>query len=409
MHITRLALTDFRNFARLDLSPPRKNLLLIGRNAQGKTSLLEAIYLLSTMTSFQTNAIAQMVNFIAARNPLAVGRLVAEYQRSDGPHKLELRLILESNGAAGRSMRREVLLDGVKKTLNEVIGHLKAVLFIPQMSQIIEGGPDLRRRYLDLTLAQVYPAYTQTLAEYRQIVSQRNALLKMLGERNGDPSQLDYWDELLAQKGGLIMHWRIQALAELEERAARLQMRLTNNSEILRLDYAPAYEPLPRQENQIGLPLETPIDRTHLTASQIADGLQSALKKTRREEIARGVTLLGPHRDDLRVLANEMDLGHYGSRGQIRTALLALKLAEVSWVEERTGERPVILLDEIVAELDAERQHHLFETLLQQDQVFITATRADVFPPAFRARAEHWQVENGLIQPLPQPLGSPSE
>ncbi len=399
MYLTRLALTDFRNFARLDLALPRKNLLLTGRNAQGKTSLLEAVYLLSTLTSFQTNAIWQMVNFIASREALAVARLVGEYERSDGLHKLELRLILESNGAAGRSVRREALLDGLKKPLHQIVGHFKAVLFVPQMTQVVEGSPDLRRRYLDLALAQVYPAYTQTLSEYRQTLTQRNALLKMLAERRGDLKQLDYWDELLTDKGARLMHWRIQALRELERQAVQVQHLLTEGDEVLRLDYQPAYEPLPRPAGQMGLPLDAPIDRSGLTAAEIAAGFRAALQKRRPEEIARGVTTIGPHRDDFRLLVNGIDLGHYGSRGQIRTALLALKMAEVNWIQERTDEWPVILLDEVLSELDSARRARLLDYLLARGQVFITSTDAAVFPPNFRARVAAWVVENGILSP----------
>lgn len=399
MYLTHLSLTHFRNFARLDLPVPRKNILLIGQNAQGKTSLLEAAYLLSTLTSFQTNAIWQMVNFLAAREALAVGRLVGLYQRQDGEHRLELRLILENNGAAGRSFRREALLDGVKKPLNEVIGHFKAVLFIPQMTQIIEGSPDLRRRYMNLMLAQVLPAYTQTLSEYRQILTQRNALLKQIGERRGDLAQLDYWDDLLSAKGARLMYWRIQALRELEKGASWLQHELTGGDEVLRLDYVPAYEPLPRPPGQIGLPLDAPTDRSGLSLEKITDGFAQALRARRDDEIARGVTTIGPHRDDLRLLANGIDLQHYGSRGQIRTALLALKLAEVDWIKTRTDEWPVILLDEVMSELDDARRLHLLDYLSERGQVLITSTQKHDFTPSFLQKAQIWQVENGIISP----------
>ncbi len=397
MRLSRLALTDFRNFARLELDLPRKNVLLVGRNAQGKTSLLEAIYLLSTLTSFQTSAIWQMVNFLAARQPLAVARLVGEYERSDGVHRLELRLILESNGAAGRNLRREALLDGVKRPLNRVVGHFKAVLFVPQMTQVVSGSPDLRRRYLDLALAQVYPDYAQTLSEYRQVLSQRNALLKLLAERRGNPKQLAYWDALLAEKGASLMAWRIQALHDLERLAANVQQALTEGGEVLRLDYQPAYEPLPRSPQQIDLPLDAPIDRSGLTKKKIASGFLAALQRLQAEEIARGVTTIGPHRDDFRLLANGVDLGHYGSRGQIRTALLALKMAEADWIYEKTGEQPVLLLDEVLSELDQARRSRLLAYLRSRGQVLITSTDATVFPADFRTQAVLWQVADGIV------------
>ncbi len=397
MRLSRLALTDFRNFARLELDLPRKNVLLVGRNAQGKTSLLEAIYLLSTLTSFQTSAIWQMVNFLAARQPLAVARLVGEYERSDGVHRLELRLILESNGAAGRNLRREALLDGVKRPLNRIVGHFKAVLFVPQMTQVVSGSPDLRRRYLDLALAQVYPDYAQTLSEYRQVLSQRNALLKLLAERRGNPKQLAYWDALLAEKGASLMAWRIQALHDLERLAANVQQALTEGGEVLRLDYQPAYEPLPRSPQQIDLPLDAPIDRSGLTKKKIASGFLAALQRLQAEEIARGVTTIGPHRDDFRLLANGVDLGHYGSRGQIRTALLALKMAEADWIYEKTGEQPVLLLDEVLSELDQARRSRLLAYLRSRGQVLITSTDATVFPADFRTQAVLWQVADGIV------------
>ncbi len=159
MHLNHLSLTNFRNFARLDIDIPRRVVLLVGSNAQGKTSVLEAIYFLASFTSFQTHTDRQLVNFVEARNPLAVTRLVADYERGTRRHKLEARLILEPTGINGQRLRKEVLLDGVKKQMNEVIGHFNAVIFVPQMSQIIEDGPDERRRYLNLALAQAVPAY----------------------------------------------------------------------------------------------------------------------------------------------------------------------------------------------------------------------------------------------------------
>ena len=146
MHLKHLSLTAFRNFARLDLDLPRRVVLLVGSNAQGKTSLLEAIYFLASFTSVQTNTDRQLVNFHEAKNSLAVARLVAEYERDKRKHRLEARLILEPTGINGQRLRKEILLDGVKRQQNEVIGHFNAVIFVPQMSQIIEGAPDERRR-----------------------------------------------------------------------------------------------------------------------------------------------------------------------------------------------------------------------------------------------------------------------
>ncbi|GAB4422053.1 MAG: DNA replication/repair protein RecF [Anaerolineales bacterium] len=404
MYIKHLSLTNFRNFTRLDIDVPRRVVVLVGSNAQGKTSLLEAIYFTSALTSFQTHADRQLVNFLAVREAqkqVSVGRIVADFHRGGSDHRLEARLIMEPTGVVnGVRLRKEVLLDGVKKPLNELVGQFNAVIFVPQMSQILEGGPDERRRYLNLGLAQTVPAYVRTFSEYNQALSQRNALLKALNERGGSDNgqQLEVWDEALARLGAQIILWRIQAVHEIERLAARVHSELTRGKEVLRLNYQPAFDPLPQPEMQIGLKIDTPLDRSGLTLDEIHAGFLERLKRLRREEIARGMTTIGPHRDDLRFLANGIDLGHYGSRGQIRTTLLALKLAEVSWMHGRTGEWPVILLDEVMAELDLERRADLLKYLGESEQVLFTTTDLGLFTEEFANAAEVWQVQAGNVR-----------
>jgi len=399
MYLKHLSLTNFRSFARLDIDIPQRVVLLTGANAQGKTSVLEAIYFLAAFTSFQTHVDRQIVNFHEAKkNTLAVTRLVADYQRGKSKHRMEVRLILEPTGINGQRLRKEILLDGVKKPANEVIGHFNAVIFVPQMSQIIEGAPDDRRRYLNLALAQSTPAYARVLSEYNQALTQRNALLKMLGERGGNSDQLEVWDDALTRLGAQIILWRIEAVQQIERLASRVHHELTHGSEILRLAYEPAYDPLPKPNGQIGLKLDTVIDRSHLEFDEIQDGFRMRLKELRNEEIARGVTTIGPHRDELRFLANNIDLGDYGSRGQVRTALLALKLAEVNWMKDRTGEWPVILLDEVMAELDVQRRADLLKYVGESEQVLFTTTDLNLYEPDFVEKAEVWKVESGRVE-----------
>jgi DNA replication and repair protein RecF len=405
MYLKHLSLTNFRNFARLDLNVPRRVVVLVGSNAQGKTSLLEAIYFMAAFTSFQTHADRQLINFIAAREArkqVAVSRLVLDYQRGKSDHRLEARLIMEPTGVNGVRLRKEVLLDGVKRPLSDVIGQFNAVIFVPQMSQILEGGPDERRRYLNLTLAQTVPAYVRAISEYNQALSQRNALLKALNERGtrskgGNNEQLGVWDEALARLGAQIILWRIQAVQEIERLAARVHHELTRGKEVLRLSYEPAFDPLPQPDGQLGLKMDTPVDRSGLELEEIRAGFVEKLARLRQEEIARGMTTIGPHRDELRFQANSIDLGNYGSRGQIRTALLALKMAEVNWMKERTGEWPVILLDEVMAELDLERRADLLAYLGKSEQVLFTTTDLNLFTPEFGEAAEIWDVNAGTV------------
>jgi DNA replication and repair protein RecF len=251
MYIKHISLTHFRNYTRLDINVPRRVIVLAGSNAQGKTSLLEAMYFTSALTSFQTNADRQLVSFIAAREAqkqVSVGRIISVFQRGGSEHRLEVRLIMEPTGVVNNvRLRKEALLDGVRKPLSEVVGQFNAVIFVPQMSQILEGGPDERRRYLNLTLAQTIPTYVRTISDYNQALSQRNALLKALNEKggasNGMGGQLQAWDETLARLGAEIIQWRIQAIHEIERLAARAHSELTRGKEVLRLNYRPAYDP----------------------------------------------------------------------------------------------------------------------------------------------------------------------
>jgi DNA replication and repair protein RecF len=399
MRLTHLSLTNFRNFTRLDLDVPGGTVMLVGNNAQGKTSLLEAIYFLATLTSFHASSDRQLINFIEARQEIAVGRIVADFCRGPENHHLEVRLIQEPNGQNGnKHLRKEVLLDGVKRKSGEVMGQFNAVLFLPQMMGVIEGGPEERRRYLNLALAQVISHYQGALAEYNKALLQRNALLKQLFERKGDVAQLDYWDDQIATFGAQLIYARIRAIQDLERLAARTHRELTHANEVLRLNYLPAYDPLPKVQGQFALPLDAAVDRFGFSQEQIRKGFLECLGKLRGEEISRGVTTIGPHRDDLRFLANGIDLGTYGSRGQSRSAILALKIAEVAWMNAKSGHWPILLLDEVLAELDTERRFDLLARLDQSEQVLLSTTDLDLFDSEYVKKASVWKVAGGRVE-----------
>ena len=278
----------------MDLDLPREIFLLVGGNAQGKTTLLEAVYFLSTFTSFHASSDRQLLTFTLPEQGTTVGRIVGEFEREDNTHRIEVRLIRESNGGNGSTrFRKEVLLDGVKRKMSEVVGVFNAVIFLPQMARIIEEGPSERRRYLDMLISQVSPQYVQHLSDYGQTLSQRNALLKLLAECGGDPEQLAVWDGMLARHGAFLMRERIRAIREIEEEAKRVHYDLTHGKEVLRLDYQPAYEPLSSPEGQMMFDVPAVADRSGISLEEIEVGIVSALKKVQREEIARGVTTLG--------------------------------------------------------------------------------------------------------------------
>ena len=398
MYLTRLSLTNYRIFSRLELDFPRRVILFTGQNAQGKTSILEAVGYLANFSSFSAANDRQLMNFNAPIEPIMVARILGEFERAGRRHTIEVRLIQDAATSPGNPrFSKQVLLDGVKKRISDVYGQFNAVTFLPQMARVIEGAPADRRQYFDEILSQVEPGYSRHISTYAKALTQRNALLKTLAEVGGDKNQLEPWDELLARHGALIMHARILALAALEKQAIPIHQRLTRDLEVLQIYYQPSYEPLKKPAGQMALPVQTTLDRTGISSDELERGMLAAFKQSTHADIQRGQTSLGPHRDEVRFLSNQIDLGDFGSRGQTRTALLSLKFAEVAWMKQRTGEWPVLLLDEIMAELDPQRRKDLLSVVGQVEQAFLTATDLDMFTPEFVHEHEVWQVNQGIV------------
>ncbi len=397
MQLTHLSLTNFRNFARLDIEIPNEATLILGRNAQGKTSILESIYYIATLSSFHAKRDRELINFIEGRKALSVARIVGDYKKSGKNHRIEIRIIKEKTRNGVDRGRKEVLIDGVKKRAGEVIGQFNAVLFLPQMMQIIEGSPGERRRFLDLLISQTSNKYTENLSEYNKILSQRNALLRQLNEKGGDREQLEFWDERLAKRGAEIIFKRIQVIQELEQIASRIHHELTRSNEVLRFAYDPSFDPISTPQNQMEL-LDAPTDRSMFSLSQIETGFRQKLDSSQQEEIYRGLTTTGPHRDDMRFLANGISLGTFGSRGQVRTVMMTMKLAEVVWIKEKTGEYPVLLLDEVLAELDETRRSDLLKFVTNGQQALLTTTDLNLFDPKFTVGKKIWRIEEGVLE-----------
>jgi DNA replication and repair protein RecF len=402
MYLRHLSLTNFRTYARLEIDLPPQAILLYGDNAQGKTSLLESVYVLATARSPHTASDRQMIHWLAGeetKSPYA--RLVADVIRSDRTQHIEMVLMLEpANTEDGWRFRKQIKLNGAIARASDLIGQLAVVMFLPDDVEIVSGAPGQRRRYLDNTLAQVDAEYAHALDLYTDVLSQRNALLKQLSENGGDPDQLIYWDEQLATSGTLITLHRQTAIAELESMANELHRDLTRERHILRLRYQPAFNPdQPTSSNyQKKLGLELATQSPEATFEQARASFLKQLQAKRSEEIARGTTLVGPHRDDLRFIADEIDLGTFGSRGQQRTAVLALKLAEVHWMKNKIGDWPILLLDEVMAELDTVRRGFLLNQINGAHQSILTSTDPDMFTDEFRSRARMLKVIKGRIE-----------
>jgi DNA replication and repair protein RecF len=401
MHLTHLSLTNFRNFIRLEMDIPAGPMLLVGANAQGKTSLLEAINYLTGTGSPHTSSDRQLINFLALQEPMPFARIVAEVYRQDRVHRIEIRLILESGGVAGEQrLRKDVSLNGIKSRVRDLASTFNAVMFLPQDMNVIEGPPSERRRLLNSVISQADPTYADALSEYSKILTQRNALLKRLQERGNDSDELSFWNDQLCDQAAIMIRARALALNELENLAGPIHYELTRGQETLRLEYMPAYDPASQPHGQLDMPIETNVNRTTIGIEAMRTGMSAALQLLREEEIARGMTLIGPHRDDFRFRVNGIDLRHYGSRGQNRTAMLSIKLSEANWLNQRTNEHPVLLLDEVMAELDPERREDLLTRVDVAQQTILTAADMSMFSAAFCREATILQVVAGTIGPI---------
>jgi DNA replication and repair protein RecF len=406
MHLRHLSLTNFRLYSRLEVDLPPQAILLYGDNAQGKTSLLEAIYVLATGRSAHTTSDRQLINWLASEEGLTPhARLAADVVRADRSLHIDMVLLLEPvKTEDGWRFRKQIKVNGAVVRATDLIGQLAVVMFLPDDVEIVSGSPAQRRRYLDNALAQVDAEYAQALDLYAEVLSQRNALLKQLAETGGTPDygadQLLYWDEQLASAGTTITLHRQTMIAELEQLADRLHRDLTRERHSLRLRYLPAFnaDQPTSPIYQRGLNLDLPTRSPAVTFDQARKSFLKQLEAKRSEELARGTTLVGPHRDEVRFIADEIDLGVYGSRGQQRTAVLALKLAEVHWMRAKIDDWPILLLDEVMAELDAHRRGFLLNQINGANQAILTATDPEMFTPEFRAQAKMVKVLRGRIE-----------
>ncbi len=411
MHLTRLALTNFRNYAHLELELAPGLTLLQGNNACGKTNLLEALFYLATAHSPHAGAERELIRWGASAEPIPFARVESEVVKAKGDRtQLEIVLVQaseanerhrsgwsERGGANGRVTKR-IKVNGVPKRALDLLGELIVVLFLPEDLDLVFGSPGDRRRYLDTTLSQIDRRYGRALSKYTQVLEQRNSLLRDLRERPFNPSELAVWDQQLIAEGAYLVARRAAAVEQYNALTAGIHPRLTGGREQLRLVYQPS----------VSLDTPAPSHQASLFSDAgtgaITARFARQLEEMRPRELGAGLTLVGPHRDDLRFLIQRaeeqalMDAITYASRGQGRTIALSLKLAEVDLMRRETGEEPVLLLDDVMSELDAPRRNALAQTVIDSPQAIITATDLADFTDEFLSRACILRVCDGLIE-----------
>jgi DNA replication and repair protein RecF len=420
MRILHLSLTNFRNFSRLELDLPPGIVVLQGDNAQGKTNLLEAIYYLSRVRSPRTSTDRELVNWLALEDDLPFARLVAKVLKGEALQGQQIELtLLQSNGKSvdeePGALRKHIRVNGAAKRAVDAIGQLNAVLFLPEDIELVSGSPYGRRRYLDDTLCQIDPRYCRELQHYERVLTQRNYLLKSLRGRSNGSDELLFWDQRLVEHGTFIVVRRQQVIEELDHLVQRIHSQLTGDAEHLRLEYCASLtrdfasvqtDGHAGMPSQIALPLASSADMSATAAAPdlqaqlqvVAARFSDRLREVHIRELEQGVSVVGPHRDDLRFLVDGVDMNTYGSRGQQRTIALSVKLAEVELITREKRDKPVLLLDDVLSELDASRRGCLTQAIDQAQQVIITTNDLHNYDQAFLDRASLWQVQAGRLE-----------
>jgi DNA replication and repair protein RecF len=381
--LERLRLRNFRTYESLDLRLSPGVTVLYGANGAGKTNVLEAIFVLATTKSFRTRTDRELIWWHAPDESLPRhARLEGDAQARGGPVRVDMTIAEQQGRPSGAdpAVRKHFRLNGTPKRASDVVGEIKAVLFAPDDVSLVTGSPSQRRRFMDLTLCQVDHHYLRLLQEFGRVLVQRNSLLQRLRGRPDPATLLEFWDEKLIAAGVQIMSSRRTMLRVLNDFAREAYTDIAGSGEELTMIYRPNLE-----------------EAAEAPESRLEEILRRRLAQLQTKEIYQGMTLCGPHRDDLQFLVGGADAQYFGSRGQQRSIALALRIAELRYMTNRTGEEPVLLLDEAMAELDEQRRTLLLRLMETHPQVIASTSNIDVFPEEFQRRAALMRVEPGQI------------
>ena len=366
MYIQKLKLRCFRNYKDLEIEFGQGYNIIFGDNAQGKTNIIEAIFVCASGRSHRTSRDLEMVN-----NGENGYYIKLDMLKRDCDSSIEMMFI--------KNERKKIKINEIPiKKIGNLMGHLNAVIFSPEDLFIIKEGPSERRKFLDITLSQLKPSYFHDLQQYSKILLQRNMLLKEMVNKKELYDTLEVWNNHLIKTGSRIMRNRNEFIKKMDVDANIRHKQLTNASEDLALRYVPSFNG--KNMNDINV---------------IEEDYRRVVESSIKKEVFKCTTLFGPHRDDYDIILNGMSTKIYGSQGQQRTAVLSIKLAEIDIMKEDTGDYPVLLLDDVLSELDNKRQEYLFENIGKL-QTFITCTDKSFFRRT-DLDAKYINIINGTI------------
>ena len=333
MWIKKIKIKNFRNYEKEEINLEKNINIFYGQNAQGKTNIIESIFLCSLGKSFRAKKDNEMIKLNEQNAMVEI-----EYEKSDREGKIKIEI----------GNKKNIYLNGIKiKKLSELLGNLNIVIFTPDDINILKGGPQNRRRFLDIMISQLRPNYMHILNLYIKTVEQRNNYLRQIKEEHKDENLLEIWDEKLAEYAIKIYEYRKEFIEKIIKKLDIIHKNITNGEEQIELEY--------------------------VTECDSKEKYLKLLKERRKLDIIKGFTTKGVHRDDFMIYINKKDIKIFGSQGQNRTAMLSLKLAELQVIYDEIGEYPILLLDDFMSELDKTRRKNFLENI-EGTQVIITGT-----------------------------------
>jgi DNA replication and repair protein RecF len=400
MHLQHIIFEQFRCYERQELELPAAGVRLAGANASGKTSLIEGIRLLSMMKSARASVERELINWTSNQEYGLPPYARVQGRIANNPRAEHVEVSLSVDPQRPSHTRKQIRVDGQPRRAIDAVGLLKTVLFEPEDMELVLGSPSIRRRYLDVAISTFDSTYLRLLSQYNKILEQRNSLLKSIREqspsaRSSRLPELDYWDHELINRAGYIVAARVRfAQAASGPLRAAYHALLGEQYELtIRYDLATRSGVLTDQNIARH---DDPVDQQRAATAQ----LENEIEERRSEEFSRGVTAAGPHRDDIAFLLDGRDLEAYGSRGQQRLAVVALKLAEVQAIRNATGESAVLLLDDVLSELDELRRECLLNRVSELGgQVVVTATDAGLLRDEHLQGLPLFHVADGCLIP----------
>ncbi|WP_042354590.1 DNA replication/repair protein RecF [Bacillus rubiinfantis] len=371
MYIESLNLKDYRNYQELFVEFENKVNVILGENAQGKTNVMEAIYVLAMAKSHRTSNDKDLIRWDQDYATIE-GRVKKQHS------SLPLQLVISKKGKKAKCNHIE------QQKLSQYVGNMNVVMFAPEDLNLVKGSPQVRRRFIDMEIGQVSPVYLHDSGQYQKILQQRNHFLKMMQiKKQSDLTMLDILTEQFIGMAVKIVLRRFEFLRLLQNWAKPIHQGISRGLESLEIQYKPSVDVL-----------------DSLDLSKIVASFQEKFEKVKNREIERGTTLFGPHRDDILFFVNGRDVQTFGSQGQQRTTALSVKLAEIELIHAEIGEYPILLLDDVLSELDDYRQSHLLNTIQGKVQTFVTTTNVDGIDHQTLKEASTFEVVSGDVKKL---------